>query len=105
MPFWLKCGEDATGAGSGEERCGLGAPLLLRAGAGFTFLYLWAYMSVSKEQHARVSCHLVPSQAPGKEHAEGVRASSQEVRQRFEGRVLLWFTSLLEPLFLGLPYR
>lgn len=100
MPCWLEYGEDSTDAGSGEERCGLGTPLLLRTEAGFTFLCLCAYRSVSEEQRARLSCLLVPSQAPGEEHAEGVRTSSQGVRYR----VLLWFTSLLEPLFLGLPY-
>lgn len=100
MPFWLEYGEDRAGAGSEEERCGLGTPLLLRTEAGFAFLCLCAYRSVSEEQRAHLSCHLVPSQAPGEEHAEGVRTSSQEVRYR----VLLWFTLLPEPLFLGLPY-
>lgn len=99
MPCWFEYGEDGAGVGSGEERCGLGTPLLLRTEAGFTFLCLCAYRSVSEEQRARLSCHLVPSQAPGEEHAEGVRTSSQEVRYR----VLFWFLSLPEHLFLGLP--
>lgn len=56
-------------------------------------------MSVPKDQYVHVSWHLVPLQAPGEKHSEEVRTSSQGVRQKFEGSILLWFISFLEPLF------
>lgn len=42
---------------------------------------------------------LSPLQAPGEEHSDGVRTSSQEVWQEFEGSILLWFISFMELLF------
>lgn len=46
-------------------------------------------MSVPKDQCVCVSCHLAPLQAPGEEHSEGLRTSSQGGRQEFKGSILV----------------